>query len=76
MRLIHKTYVELSEKETKALKDMEETIYNLVFEFRGACENKGEIEDEALEDCEYYGNQFLKAYNEFTSALEIYGNFK
>ena len=76
MRLIHKTYVELSEKETKALEDMEETIFNLVSEFRGACERKGEIEDEALEDCEAYGEQLLKAYNDFTYALRTYGSLE
>ena len=76
MRLIHKTYVELSEKETKALKDMEGTIYNLVSEFQGACERKGEIEDEALEECETYGAKLLKAYYDFIYALKTYGDFE
>jgi len=76
MRLVHKTYVELSERETKELKDMERTLYDLVFEFRGACEDKGEIEDEALEECEAYGNQLLDAYNSFIDVLKTYGNFE
>lgn len=76
MRFTHKTYVELSGNEIEALKDMEETIYNLVSEFQGACEDKGEIEDEALEACEADGTQLLKAYNNFIYTLRTYGNFE
>ena len=76
MRLVHKTYVELSEEEIEALKDMEGPIYNLVSELRGACEDKGEIEDVALEDCEADGTRLLKAYNNFIYALRTYGNFE
>ena len=76
MRLIQKTYVELSKDEIEALKDMEGPIFNLVSEFRGACERKGEIEDEVLEDCEAYGEQLLKAYNNFIYALRTYGDFE
>jgi len=76
MRLVHKTFVKLSEDEIKELKDMEGPIFDLVSEFRGACERKGEIEDEALDECEFCGNQLLKAYNDFIYALKVYGNFE
>ena len=76
MRLIRKSYVQLTQKEIEAVKGMEEIIFNLASQFHGACKANGEIEDEAVDNCNFFSEQLLRAYNEFVDTLRTYGNFE
>lgn len=71
-----KTFIRLNDGETKVLKEMERQIWHFQTELEDHYEEKGKIEDKALNDCIECAKNLMDAYYSFADALQNYGDYK